>query len=135
MTVDTSDPATDDPHTITYTDPIVGDGTLVKTGAGTLALVSDANDIRTGLTLKGGAVSLAHPIVTGALKFDGGGVTVPKSERGSYADWVTVVTAASIEGDPVDPTGKYELRVVDGEDDTKLLQAKYNAKGLLLIFR
>ena len=135
VTVDTSDPATDDPHTITFTDPIVGDGTLVKTGAGTLALVSDANDIRTGLTLEGGAVSLAHPIATGSLKFDGGGVTVPKSERGSYADWATVVTAASIEGDPVETSGKYELRVVDGEGDTKLLQAKYKAKGLLLILR
>ena len=135
LTVDTEDPDTAVGHTITFADPIVGGGTLVKAGAGTLVLASDENSIPSGVTLAGGALAVKSPITTGALKFAGGGVTVPKSERGSYADWTTIVTAASIEGDPVDPTGKYELRVVDGEGDTKLLQAKYNARGLLLILR
>lgn len=135
LTVDTEDPDTSVGHTLTFADPIVGGGTLVKAGAGTLVLASDENSIPAGVTLNGGALAVKSPIATGALKFAGGGVTVPKSERGSYADWATVVTAASIEGDPVETSGKYELRVVDGEGETKLLQAKYNARGLLLILR
>lgn len=135
LTVDTEDPDTSVGHTITFADPIVGGGTLVKAGAGALVLASDENSIPSGVTLNGGALAVKSPLTTGALKFAGGGVTVPKSERGSYADWTTIVTAASIEGDPVETSGKYELRVVDGEGDTKLLQAKYKAKGLLLLLR
>lgn len=57
LTFRTSDPTLDEPvaRTFTFTDPIIGKGSLVVDGIGTLVLASSANSIGGGVTVRSGA--------------------------------------------------------------------------------
>ena len=59
LEVHTSDPDAAEPvaRTLTFVDPIVGDGALVKKGAGTLVLASDENAVTGGVTIAEGALA------------------------------------------------------------------------------
>lgn len=59
LTIDTQDPETGVGHTVTFADPIVARGDVIKTGAGTLVLASNANSFLHRLDVRGGSVRCA----------------------------------------------------------------------------
>lgn len=60
LTVDTEDPDRSDvAHTVTFADPVIGNGRLVKKGVGTLVLDSSENAIANGVEVCGGALRVS----------------------------------------------------------------------------
>ena len=139
LTVDTADPMTGIGHSVTFADPVAGHGKLVKDGVGTLVLASMGNDIRGGVTVKGGSLAWTAPQLIGklaaekgtALKFglvdgepvkltvasdldlDGVGLA-PFGDTGDFTKWVTVIETtgdAKIVGAPIVPD-EVKCRVV-----------------------
>lgn len=81
LTVDTQDPATGEGHTVTFADPVVGGGSLVKRGAGTLCFATTDSRLGGTFTVAGGRVALEAAL----------------AERADR-EWVPLIAAASFSG-------------------------------------
>ena len=84
LNVDTANPDTGDAQTIAFTDPIIASGTLVKKGAGTLALATAGNEF-SAVTLKGGDLAwTAAAAPTFASLTCAGGALAPAVADGAF---------------------------------------------------
>ena len=115
LTIDTEDPSTGVGHTITFADPILAKGDVVKKGAGTLAFATTGNRIDGRFTVEDGEVALGGDLRT-------------------IADWTDVVTAARIDGIGDCVAQGFRAKVIDNGDGTSTLQMKPRG-GMVLIFR
>jgi autotransporter-associated beta strand protein len=158
LTVDTQDPESGIGHAVTFSDPVIGYGKLVKQGAGTLVLASDANAVTGGVSVVEGALawtvdqsmpSLAvepgtsllfgwngseASVLTVESDLDLTGVNVrPVAGSPSFAGRNTVIAAANgakITGTPILPEG-YDWSITD---DGSALQL-HKGMGMSIIFR
>lgn len=113
LTIDTSDP--DDAsvsHTVTFADPIVGDGNLTVKGGGKLVLSAVGNRVDT-LTLED---------------------DVQLAVEGDCSTWTDVLTAKAVVGLDQHAAPNFGFRMVENADGTITLQAKERT-GLLLLIR
>lgn len=85
-------------YTITFTDPIVAEGEVVKEGAGALVLASEVNRMNS-LKLKVGEVRIARPLSVGKLSSEGGTIALIGELAESVASgWTAVITADEVMG-------------------------------------
>ena len=107
LTIDTQDPETSEGHTIAFVDPIVGEGNVVKTGAGTLLLATTNSVIGGSFSVTGGAIAVSDEIFARAEK-----------------RWTTVMSARSFEGVSEALPSTLRGRVTVGEGGSACLQVR-----------
>ena len=114
LTIDTQDPETGDGHTVTFADPLVARGDVIKTGAGTLVLASDGNEFSHRLDVRGGAVRCAVSQTMPELLLSQGTSLTCDADAVLTADSDVDVTDVTF-GEPT-VTGEYVtvLKVTDG---------------------
>ena len=116
LTINTQDPETSEGHTIAFEDPIVGEGNVVKAGAGTLLLATTNSVIGGSFRVTGGALAVSDEIFARAEK-----------------RWTTVMSAKSFEGVPAALPATLRSRVTAGEDGSARLQVRtYNGMTVII---
>ena len=115
----------DEGRTVTFSDPISGEGKLIISGAGTVALLGG---VTVGeLAVSGGSklkVSGDNPVVaSNALSIEGVGLDVVDTT--GFASWRTVLSAPEITGTPtLPPNFKAKVEIVDGHAELRLKELK-----------
>lgn len=102
LTVDTQDPESGTGHTVTLADPVIGYGKLVKRGAGTLVLTSDANAVTGGVSVAEGALAWTADQLTPSLDVEPG-TSLLFGWNGSEASVLTVESDLDLTGVNVRP--------------------------------
>ena len=115
LTIDTQDPDTSEGHVITLADPIVGDGNVVKAGAGTLLLATTNSVIKGAFRVAGGDVAVSDDIFAAA---DGA--------------WTPILRASSAEGVAAALPKQLKCRVRETEDGLVAVEIR-QVKGSVLI--
>lgn len=133
LEVHTSDPDAAEPvaRTLTFVDPIVGDGALVKKGAGTLVLASAENAITGGVTIAEGTLAwTAEQDIPGPLTAQAGttlkfgatdGMVLPLACGGD-------VTLAGATLEPYDAAARAAVRARDEASWQTILSVSEGAK-------
>ena len=135
LTIDTEDPVTGEGHVVTFADPIVAVGKVVKTGAGTLVLASDANAIGE-LAVEEGAIMIPVVQTLDKVTFAAGATLAlgDGQKAAAESEWTTVLTAKSVTGlGDTSGDGRYRLRTLT-VDGLTVVQAKAK-RGLSIILR
>ena len=115
LTVDTEDPGTGAGHRITFADPILAAGDLVKAGAGTLVFETTGNTVAERFTVEEGTLALGPSLA-------------------ANADWTDVLTAKEIVLSDGCMADGFKMKIVVNDDGTATLQMKPK-RGLVLLVR
>ena len=99
LSIDTEDPDTGAGHVITFADPIMGEGSVVKTGAGTLSFATTNSVIAGVFRVEEGAVNISGAVSAAA-------------ERG----WTRILSAGSLEGVLEALPARLKSRIVENGD-------------------
>ena len=112
-------------RTVTFADPISGEGKLIISGSGTVSLPGGVEvgelAFDGGPTLK---VSGENPVVaSNAISLDGVGMDVV--DTSGFSDWRTVLSAPEITGTPtLPPNFKANVEIVDGHAELRLKELR-----------
>ncbi len=99
LSIDTEDPDTGAGHVITFADPIMGEGSVVKTGAGTLSFATTNSVISGVFRVEEGTVNISGAVSAAA-------------ERG----WTRILSAGSLEGVQEALPARLKSRIVENGD-------------------
>lgn len=135
LTIDTEDPVTGVGHAVTFADPIVAAGKVVKTGVGSLVLASAENDIAE-LSIEEGTVTFPVAQTLGKVTFAAGTklALAGDLEAAAGAGWTTILTAKSVTGLDAALAGGYRLRTQTADDGSVVVQAK-GIPGILILLK
>lgn len=133
LTIDTQNADTAQGHTITFTDPLIAEGSLVKDGAGTLVLPPGKLSIGGSFTLKKGTVKIDDAVdVAGVFTaHEGAKLEFGKDFLGNSANR-TVLTAGEIAGVPDVPSCYCLKSSVDSESGRTILRLFRNGTQVIL---
>ena len=103
LSIDTQNPETGVGHVITFADPIMGDGSIVKTGAGTLSFATTNSVIAGTFSVEEGSISLS-------------GAAASVAEKG----WTRVIAAGTLVGAQEALPPRFKSRIVESDGMTIL---------------
>jgi hypothetical protein len=115
LTIDTQDPETGAGHVITFADPIMGEGSVVKTGAGTLSFVTTNSVVAGTFRVEEGAITLSGAASTAA-------------ERG----WTRVISAGALVGAQEALPPRFKSRIVES-DGLSILEVRSERHTVFMV--
>ena len=115
LSIDTQDPETGAGHVITFADPIMGDGSVVKTGAGTLSFATTNSVIAGTFRVEEGAISIS-------------GAASAAAERG----WTRVIAAGTLVGAQEALPPRFKSRVVES-DGMSILEVRSEQHTVIMV--
>ena len=116
LTIDTQDPDTAEGHVVTFADPIIGDGNVVKAGAGTLAFTTTNSVIKGEFRVIGGSIAVSDDIFAAA-----------------DSAWVPILRASSTEGIAAALPNQLRCRIRETEDGLVAVEIRQVKGSVLLI--
>ena len=115
LSIDTQNPETGAGHVITFSDPIMGDGSVVKTGAGTLSFATTNSVVAGTFRVEEGSISLS-------------GAAASAAEKG----WTRVIAAGTLVGAQEALPPRFKSRIVES-DGMSILEVRSERHTVIML--